>query len=190
VSTHSPADAIASAAEATVVALACAGDQSAFAELVRRRQSYTRNLLRRLCRNTALADDLAQETFLQAWKRIRSLQSVGAFGGWLRQIAVNTWLQHARNSEAFTALDHVDQSATTPTLAEQLDLDGALGTLSAAVRLCIVLSYHEGMSHSEIALIAKIPLGTIKSHITRGTARLRELLAAYDSSHERHTHAR
>jgi RNA polymerase sigma-70 factor (ECF subfamily) len=186
----SPATKLASAAEATVVALARLGDQSGFAELVRRRQSNTRNLLRRLCRDTALADDLAQETFLQAWKQIRNLQSVGAFGGWLRQIAVNTWLQHVRNSESFTALDHADDAAATPTLAERLDLDSALGALNLSARLCIVLSYHEGMSHGEIATVTGIPLGTVKSHITRGTARLRELLAAYDSSHERRTHAR
>lgn len=188
--TRSPVGALSSAAEAPVVALACLGDQSAFAELVRRRQSYTRHLLRRLCGNPALADDLAQETFLQAWKKISHLHSSGAFGGWLRQIAVNTWLQHIRGSETFAALDAVVEAASTTALSEQLDLDCALGALNPAVRICIVLSYHEGMSHGEIASATRIPLGTVKSHITRGTARLRELLSAYDLSHERQTHAR
>jgi RNA polymerase sigma-70 factor, ECF subfamily len=187
--TTSPVDALSSAAETSVVALARLGDRPAFEELVRRRQSYTRNLLRRLCRNEALADDLAQETFLQTWKQIRNLQSVGAFGGWLRQIAVNTWLQHVRGSESFTLFDNVDEIATTPSISEQLDLDGALSMLSPVARLCIVLSYHEGMSHGEIASTTQIPLGTVKSHITRGTARLRVLLSAYDSSYERRTHA-
>jgi len=187
---RSPADALSSAAETSVVALACAGDRPAFEELVRRRQSNMRNLLRRLCRNSALADDLAQETFLQAWKQLRTLRSVGAFGGWLRQIAVNTWLQHARGSESFTALATSDEAVGAPALIESLDLDGALGALQPGARLCIVLAYHEGMSHGEIASTTQMPLGTVKSHITRGTARLRELLAAYDSSHDRRTYAR
>lgn len=184
------ADTLSSAAEASVVALAALGDRPAFEELVRRRQSYTRNLLRRLCRNAALADDLAQETFLQAWKQIHKLKSVGAFGSWLRQISVNTWLQYVRGTEPFTALDSVDNTVATPVMADRLDLDSALATLNSGVRLCIVLAYHEGMSHSEIASAMQIPLGTVKSHIARGTSRLRELLAAYDSSHERQTHAR
>lgn len=186
----SPADALSSAAETSVVALACAGDRFAFDELVRRRQSNVRNILRRLCRDSALADDLAQEVFLQAWKRLSSLRSAGAFGGWLRQIAVNTWMQHARGSESFASIDDLQESEVAVTLSEQLDLDGALRTLTPNVRLCVVLAYHEGLSHGEIASLTRIPLGTVKSHITRGAARLRELLAAYDSSNERQTHAR
>ena len=68
------ADALSASAEASIVTLACAGDRQAFAELVRRRQSSLRGLLRRLCRDPALADDLAQETFLQAWRTIRVLE--------------------------------------------------------------------------------------------------------------------
>jgi RNA polymerase sigma-70 factor (ECF subfamily) len=183
------ADALSSTAEAVIVGLARLGDRGAFEELVRRRQSFIRSLLRRLCRNPALADDLAQETFLQAWKQIRALRSAGAFGGWLRQIAVNAWLQHARGSEPFTELIDDPHAGTSPTINEQLDLDGALSALHPVARLCVVLSYHEGMSHGEIASVTQLPLGTVKSHITRGTSRLRELLVAYDSSHERRTHA-
>ncbi len=187
--TRSPADALSSAAEVTVVALACTGDQLAFAELVRRRQSNLRNLLRRLSRDVSLADDLAQETFLQAWRQLHKLQSVGAFGGWLRQIALNTWLQHARRSESFFNLDNlIDEPAIATSHAVRLDLDSALSQLPAPVRACIVLSYHEGMSHGEIATSTQLPLGTVKSHITRGTTRLRELLAAYDATHEQSSH--
>jgi RNA polymerase sigma factor (sigma-70 family) len=184
----SAADSLTSAAEANVVALACTGDHSAFAELVRRRQSSLRNLLRRLCRDVALADDLAQETFLQAWKQLRHLRSVGAFGGWLRQIAVNAWLQHARSSEWFTDFDNFSGEPATPSAyADRLDLDAALSRLPPQVRACIVLAYHEGMSHGEIASTTHLPLGTVKSHISRGTARLREVLAAYDDQSEQPT---
>ena len=47
------------------------------------------------------------------------------------------------------------------------------------MRLCIVLSYYEGMTHGEIARLTDMPLGTVKSHIARGSARLREILRAY-----------
>ena len=60
-----------------------------------------------------------------------------------------------------------------------MDLDQALSTLSKPVRLCIVLSYQEGMSHAEIASMTGMPLGTFKSHISRGAQKLQELLSAY-----------
>jgi DNA-directed RNA polymerase specialized sigma24 family protein len=65
-----------------------------------------------------------------------------------------------------------------------MDLDAALGTLAHDVRLCIVLAYHEGMTHDEIASLTDIPVGTVKSHIRRGTLRLREQLAAYTGTAE------
>ena len=184
-----PTSALASAAEAALVVLARLGDRRALEELIRRRQSHTRNLLRRLCRNAALADDLAQETFLQMCKQLRQLQSPAAFGAWLRQIAVNIWLQYARGRESFAACDEAMLASDAPATAEQLDLDAALGTLPASVRLCIVLNYHEGLSHADIATATQLPLGTVKSHITRGTARLRQLLAAYDHPSERRSYA-
>lgn len=174
------------AAEESVVVLARAGDQPAFEELVRRRQSSIRNLLRGLCHNAALADDLAQETFLQAWKHLGGLRSPEAFAGWLRKLAINAWRQHLRREGAFKNPAEVEPGdvVTVPAATEGLDLNSALGMLAPSVRLCIVLSYHEGMSHGEIATATQLPLGTVKSHIARGIARLRELLAAYDSSHE------
>jgi RNA polymerase sigma-70 factor (ECF subfamily) len=181
-----------SAAEASIVALARAGDQPAFEELVRRRQSSIRNLLRRLCHDTALVDDLAQETFLQAWMHLGSLREPNAFAGWLRQLAINSWRQHLRRHRASgkPAEMEADDAVSMPATTERLDLDSALGALAPAVRLCIVLSYHEGMSHAEIVAATQLPLGTVKSHIARGTVRLRELLAAYYSSDEQSPDAR
>ena len=173
------ADALGSSAEASIVTLACAGDRHAFAELVRRRQSSIRSLLRRLCRDSALADDLAQETFMQAWRTIRGLRSARAFGSWLRQIAINAWLRHQRGSEKFTNLEEAHEPTSRPALLESMDLDAALSVLQPRARLCLVLSYHEGMTHNEIAAVTRIPVGTVKSDIVRATARCRELLSAY-----------
>ncbi len=174
-------NALRGADELSVVACAIAGDDTAYGELVRRRQASIRSLLRRLCRDTALADDLSQQTFLQAWRGIDTLKSPAAFGSWLRRLAVNVWLQRARAERPATAtLDPNDAPEhSVPMLNEQLDLDSALATLAADVRLCIILAYAERMSHREICEATQLPLGTVKSHISRGAARLRELLGAY-----------
>jgi RNA polymerase sigma-70 factor, ECF subfamily len=181
--------ALGAAAEVTLVGLAIGGDDSAYGELVRRRHSQIRSLLRRLCGNPALADDLAQQSFLQAWRRVRTLRSPAAFAGWLRKITVNTWLQHIRARADRTAdplpADSGEEESTParePTIAERLDLDRALARLAPDVRLCIVLAYGERMSHREIADATDLPLGTVKSHVTRGAARLRNLLAAYEAT--------
>ncbi len=175
-------NAVRGADELIVVACAIAGDDAAYGELVRRRQASIRQLLRHLCRDPALADDLSQQTFLQAWRHMKSLKSPAAFGGWLRRLAINIWLQRVR-AEHPPPLDLDDMSneiaQPAATLNEQLDLDSALATLPPAVRLCLTLAYSERMSHREICEATQLPLGTVKSHINRGAARLRELLGAY-----------
>ncbi len=179
-----PAGTLAAANEISIVLLAMNGDDAAYGELVRRRQDAIRNLLRRLTREASLADDLAQQTFVHGWQSIRHLKAPGAFRGWLRKIAVNFWLQHARSSRLDAALQE-DFRTEHPiaSLSSQLDLDAALAQLPRDVRVCIVLAYNEGMSHGEISQTTSIPLGTVKSHITRGSARLRELLQAYGDAH-------
>lgn len=181
-----PAGAWAAASEISIVLLAMNGDDAAYGELVRRRQGAIRNLLRRLTREASLADDLAQQTFVHGWQSIRHLKSPGAFGGWLRKLAVNFWLQHARSSKQEVALDeNLRAEYPAATVSRQLDLDAALAQLPRDARLCIVLAYNEGMTHREISETTSIPLGTVKSHITRGSARLRELLQAYGEAHVR-----
>ena len=181
------------AAEAVVVALAAAGDRDAFCELVARRQSWVRNLLRRLSRDPALADDLAQQVFLKAWRSLPQLKSAGAFAGWLRRLAVNTWLAEVRAAPPLVPVPDPEELAQAPTLlpaaAEQLDLDRALAQLSPEERLCVVLAYDEGMSHGEICATTSLPLGTVKSHIRRGAQRLRTLLEAYEPPAKEHAHA-
>lgn len=167
--------------EALIVNLARSGDRNAFAELVRRHQSSVRNLMRRFSRDPILADDLAQQTFLRVWMSLKSLKEAKAFAGWLKKIAVSIWLQHLRKNDVLNLSDEwIESDQTTidtPGLA--MDLNQALITLPESVRLCLVLSYQEGMSHEEISKATRLPLGTIKSHIKRGSEKLRGLLAAY-----------
>jgi len=167
--------------ELLVIGLACTGDQRAFAELVKRRQSWIRNLMRRCCGDVNLADDLAQQVFLQAWRNIRQLREPGSFGGWLKRLAISTWLQHQRKNDALQGAEELVESyaANKNTTSLAMDLDTALATLPDPVRLCVVLSYHERMTHGEIAALTDMPLGTVKSHIRRGTQNLQQLLSSY-----------
>jgi RNA polymerase sigma-70 factor (ECF subfamily) len=169
-----------------------AGDNPAFCELVRRRQGPTRNLLRRLCRDATLADDLAQQVFIKAWRSLPKLRSVTAFGAWMRRLAVNTWLEHVRAAGPASAEVEPDELAgatsESRTSDERMDLDRALGTLAPDERLCVVLAYSEGMTHSEISAATALPLGTVKSHVKRGSERLRARLDAYEPVEE-HSHA-
>ena len=179
-----PGAAHATTPEPLIVRLAARGDQRAFEELVRRRQSWVRNLMRRLSRDASLADDLAQQVFIRVWQTIAQLQDPFKFPGWLKRLAVNVWLQHHRKLDVLAVsetLEDFDQPMDEPT-GTAVDIDQALATLPAPVRLCVVLSYHAEMSHGEIAETTSLPLGTVKSHIRRGTERLQSLLAAYGAA--------
>ena len=131
----------------------------------------------------AIPDDLAQQIFLRVWLKIHTLKQASAFSGWLKRLAISVWLQHIRKNDALrNAREFVDiEVPENDTTGMGMDLDQALSTLPDAVRLCVVLSYHEGMSHPEVASLLGLPLGTVKSHINRGSQRLKELLSAYES---------
>ena len=170
--------------EALVVGLAARGDREAFTELVRRRQPMIRGLMRRFCGSRDLADDLAQKVFLKAWRRIRKLDHPDRFGAWIKRIAVNVWIDHQRKHAAEWNCELDDETANAPpaSMAESIDLDAALASLPRLVRLCIVLSYNERLTHAEISELTGMPPGTIKSHIRRGSEKLRTRLAAYGAS--------
>ena len=130
----------------------------------------------------------SQQVFLHAWRDIRTLRKPQKFGAWLKHVAINAWKQHLRKHDP---LRHADPSWTEDhdganthhhTAGMAMDLDRALALLPPQARLCVVLSYHEGMSHAEIADTTGMPLGTVKSHIRRGTEKLQSLLAAYEST--------
>ena len=175
------ADFLGKSPESVLVGLARTGNRDAFAEIVSRRQNWIRNLMRRCCRDAALADDLSQQLFLQAWQSIRQLEDAERFAGWLKRMAINTWLQHKRRNDPLREADSQTEDAAA--IQEQpgigMDLDRALATLADDVRLCIVLAYNERMTHNEVAEFTGLPLGTVKSHIRRGTQKLQQELADY-----------
>lgn len=186
---HYSSDFLAKSPESVLVGLARAGNRSAFAELVERRQTWIRNLMRRCSGDAVLADDLSQQVFMQAWRTIHQLRDADRLAAWLKRLAINSWLQHQRRYDPIGGADeygeNVSKHTDTPGIA--IDLDRALTTLPNDVHLCIVLSYHERMTHAEIEAFSGLPLGTIKSHIRRGTKKLQEQLAAYIEPEEEMT---
>lgn len=169
------------AAESVLVSLAMVGDTIAFNALVIRRQEIVRNFMRRLCNDAILADDLSQLVFLQAWQNISTLNSANAYGGWLKKLAVNVFLQHCRKKDLLTTNHEspLQEGHHRASVGKLIDLDAALIKLPPLMRLCVVLSYNEGMSHTEVSESTGIPLGTVKSHIKRGSLQLREWLSDY-----------
>ena len=170
--------------EVAVVTFAVAGDAEAFSELVRRFQNRVRNFLRRLCNKSDLADDLAQQVFLKTWKSIGQLRAPDAFWSWLRKICISVWLEEVRRIKLTTEVwdENMETSASTEsslTFGARMDLNAALGHLSPPMRLCVVLAYGDGLSHPEISEVTGIPLGTVKSHISRGVSKMRGLLGDY-----------
>lgn len=165
--------------EDLVAAVLAAGDRRAFGALVARHQQAVRALLLRLTRQGALADDLAQETFLKAWTRIGSFRAEGSFKAWLCAIAYSEFLMAARKARATQRLTEglaaePGETSTPPGPGgERVDLDRALAELSEEERTCVVLCYASGLSHSEAAQVAGLPVGTVKSHVNRGRARLK-----------------
>jgi len=159
-------------------------DHHAFAELVRNHQSPVRGLLRQLTRNDlALADDLAQETFLRAYKNIRSFRGEAKFSTWLYRIAYNCFREEARKRKELVGIDEAqleaEQDPHTVDPALKHDLMHALQLLPLHERSAILLCCQNGLSHDEAARVLDIPLGTVKTNVLRGREKLKKTLAAW-----------
>jgi len=153
-------------------------DGAAFEQLVERHQGRIRRWLRQLCGDAALADDLAQETFVSAWLKIRSFSGKGRFVSWLMSIAYNAFLQSRRRDVRDSRLVEMlathgsDAAVSGEALPAHVDLQTVLGMLSSDERATIVLCYGFGYSHAEVAEIVDMPVGTVKSHIRRGRLKI------------------
>ena len=162
--------------ESNLISKAVAGDAAAFDALVRIHQSRLRGFLRRLARgDAALADDLAQETFLEAWRKIAQFRGSGSFTGWLARIGWSRFLMEARKRKPELLEDLPEQGFETSPDAK-LDLERAMRKVSAAERAALTLCYALGHSNEEAAEILDMPLGTVKSHVLRGREKLRAIL--------------
>ena len=133
--------------------------------------------------DVALADDLAQDTFLRAYKNIRSFRGEARFSTWLYRIAYNCFREDARRRKEFIGINEEQlQSAYDPQVADpglRHDLMHALSLLPLHERSAILLCCQNGLSHEEAARVLDIPLGTVKTNVLRGREKLKRTLAAW-----------
>jgi RNA polymerase sigma-70 factor (ECF subfamily) len=171
---------------ALIARVVASDDRVAFNELVQRHQSAVRQFLRSLTQgDVALSDDLAQETFLQAYRALARFRTESSFTTWLLGIAHNYW-RNARRRQRTIPLEpaHLEAHATEPSAARTIDLQHdlaqALGQLTPDEQTAMHLCYQQGLSHREIADVVGWPIGTVKTHLARSKDKLRPLLASWN----------
>lgn len=178
---------------ALVAQVAVAGNRRAFDELVRRYQSPVRRFfLHQTLGDSALSDDLAQDTFLKAYVNIAKFRGLSSFQTWLMRIAYNVFYDHCRKTSLELRTESVEfatarngreaagavANSTFSTLNSTLKLDiyAALALLRSDERTCITLQLVDGYDIRNIADITGMKEGTVKSHLSRGKEKLANYL--------------
>jgi RNA polymerase sigma-70 factor (ECF subfamily) len=182
---RSPAEEkVAAGAESDLLTRARAGDTAAFEALYRAYAGRVYAVCLRLAAHTGLAEELTQDTFVNAWKTLGEFRGDSAFSSWLHRIAVNAALFRSRTDRRRTlrivstdeqpdpAVEGTELSALTA-----IDLEQALRALPLQARAVFVLHEIEGYQHEEIGEMMNIAPGTSKAQLHRARARLKELLA-------------
>ncbi|MBS0469555.1 MAG: RNA polymerase sigma factor [Proteobacteria bacterium] len=165
--------------QALVARVLLDGDRRAFEQLMRRHQGMIRAQLRRLANgDMARADDLAQETFLTVWRKLHQYRGDARFSTWLYRVAYTCFLQARRkNSWAEVTAPEPDRTPHAAAAELRLDVERAMRQLSEAERTVLLHCVQMGLSQSDAAYVLDMPLGTVKSHMTRGKEKLRASLA-------------
>lgn len=186
-----PRSVLSSLADPDLVERAILDDRVAFAELVRRHQSKIRSLLLRLTRgNRVLADDLAQETFLRAYRGLGGFEGRARFGTWLHRIAYYVYLNHRNRSKPLAGLpEELESSLAAPEdelSASRSDLrrDMRLVVESLPTRYREVVEAHfwRHVPYRDIADELGVPLGTVKTQLHRAKAMMRQRLESWDAA--------
>jgi RNA polymerase sigma-70 factor (ECF subfamily) len=161
----------------------------AFDTLYEQHSTRLFNLAWRMCGTRADAEDLLQEIFLQAYKKLPDFRGDSAVGTWLYRLAMNRCLDHlksrqTRAGQATSTLDEHDlplgagQRTMKDHDIKKLDLERAIARLPEGARAAFLLHDVEGFQHQEIAAILGISEGTSKSQVHKARLRLREFLTA------------
>ena len=176
--------------ESADVRAAQKGDEGAFARLIRRRQGMVTALLVTRVRSRDDAEDLAQEVFLRAWRRLPGLREPGKFTGWLARIAVNAALDHRRRAAVRPRAGTLDAEGSPEPAASGPPGDHALVVgeehgrvldalegLDPRSRAAVVLRYHEGMAVKDIAARTGDSPAAVAMRLTRALRALKERLS-------------
>ena len=162
-----------------------AGDVDAFSELYARHSPRIFSLAARMAGSPETGEDLLQEIFLQAYRKIGGFKGDSAVGTWLYRLALNHCLDFVRSRQAKMdmATGTIDVDAHIPALAgrhdspvERIDLERAMRELPPGCREVFVLHDVEGYEHKEIATMLGIAEGTSKSQVFKARMKLRALL--------------
>jgi RNA polymerase sigma-70 factor (ECF subfamily) len=165
----------------TLLPGARAGDAAAFEALVRLHQASVFSIGYRMLGRRDAAEDLAQEVFLQLYRRLDSIESLQHLGFWLRRVAANLaidWLRRA----SWSSPQPLEDGAEVPVQDPEEDplmtraLTHLLGELAPAARAVMVLRYQEDRDVTEISAALDMPVNTVKSHIKRSLTALRAKL--------------
>lgn len=143
-----------------------------FQELYRTQFPRVRRTLLGMVGNGAVADELAQEAFLKAWRGLSQFGLRSSLKTWLYQVAINVgrdWLRSHKNRSPIA----VEEDDPAP---ETQGIQDSLQELDDDTRPLLVLFYYEGMKIKELSLVLKLPEGTVKSRLHSAKAKLRELL--------------
>jgi RNA polymerase sigma-70 factor (ECF subfamily) len=164
------------------------GDEVAFEQLVTRYETGLRNVAFGFVRDHGLAEDIAQDTFIRAYRKASSIRTGGSVKGWLYRVAINRAqdeLRRIKRKREISVDDlDADPEAGRQTSGESMaaskelgrHLSHALGEMREEHRLPLVLREVEGMTYTEIAEQLGWPLGTVQTRVHRGRLELRSLL--------------
>jgi RNA polymerase sigma-70 factor, ECF subfamily len=163
------------------------GETEAFGELIVRYQMSIFNVCYRLLHERSEAEDLTQEAFLRAHKRLDMFDEERPFGPWMRRVAANVclnYLESRRDAAEFNEERDSEQSQSPETQTEARErseqIRGALDSLPPHYRVVIELRHFQEMSYDEMARELDIPLSDVKSHLFRARKLLAEKLHAPD----------
>lgn len=178
------------APEGQLIAHAQRGEEEAFAALFELHKRRVYSLCLRMTGDPAEAEDLAQEAFLQLFRKIGTFRGESAFSTWLHRLVVNVVLMHLRKKGLQkVSLDEVDASQEEPVKreygdddrrllgsVERIALKSAIDELPPGYRAIFVLHDVEGYEHNEIAQIMNCSVGNSKSQLHKARLKLREVL--------------
>jgi len=173
--------------EHKIIQKAAAGDRSAFRELVLEHSHAMFRLAWRLTSDESAAEDIVQEAFIKAWRKIDGFRMESSFKSWLHRITVNTAMdylrKHSRRKQFETEEPEWDpglQSAEMPVHDTQIDIqkqtEAAMMDLSEVERSALLLKHFEGHSINEIAQMLEITTGACKQAIFRAVKKMRVAL--------------
>ncbi len=122
---------------------------------------------------------------MKAYEQRHGLRESKAAKSWLFQIAYRSFIDHQRKEARRRGLakSHIDEDPLEAPAGLKMDIEAAMNSLPTECRAVVILCLSYGMSHSEAALATDLPLGTVKSHVSRGKDKLRTFLSAYEKVH-------